>query len=297
MKVACVFFLFLFFSTSISIKGLTANNSLKNCYTLEKVNSKRKNKKDSTVSTYLQKWILPPVLSEISGIAFIDTTILACVQDESGVIYIYDLTLSEIINEIKFAQAGDYEGITIAGEDAWVLRSDGKLFQVENFQSSKPDVKDIQLNFNQEQNLEGICYDKKNNRLLILPRTFDTPDSTYKGIYSYNLITGEFSKEPIYKIDLNHELLTKKKQKKKKKESLIPSGIAIHPYTENIYIIDAKNAQVVILDKEGEIKQLIHLNKKVFPKTEGIAFTENGEIFLSNEEKKQSPNILKVRLQ
>ena len=72
--------------------------------------------------TISNTWELPEELNEISGIAWLQGNTFACVQDEEGYIFIYDLDQEKITTKIKFAGPGDYEGIAINGEDAYEIR-------------------------------------------------------------------------------------------------------------------------------------------------------------------------------
>jgi len=241
------------------------------------------------------KWDLPVILSEISGIALVNSNIMACVQDELGSIFLYDLRKNIIVSEIEFAGAGDYEGIAIVKTDAYVLRSDGMLYEISNFQDKSKKVSEYKLKLPKLiQNFEGLCYDVKSNRLLIAPRTFDSDNTSMKGIYAFNLSDKRFSDKLIYSIDLTNPVFDAVK-KTGKKEAFIPSEIAIHPVNGDIYISDARNKQLLLTNKNGEIKKLFTLNKNTFPKTEGIAIANDGNIYFSNEGKKSSPNIVKMQ--
>lgn len=244
----------------------------------------------SGVSSYTHKWELPMILTEISGFALIDKNTIICVQDELGVVYFYDLNKSMITREIPFSDPGDFEGITVVKNDAWVLRSDGKLYRIINFLHEDPKVEEHIITLPGNQNLEGLCYDKLNNRLLIAPREFDTQDITKKGIYAFDLTNLKFLPKPIFNIELNHSVF--KDMQKKGKVALMPSEIAIHPTSGKIFITDARNAQVLILTATGEIEKRVQLNRSIFVKTEGISFTSSGELYLSNEGKKQNPTLL-----
>jgi YD repeat-containing protein len=243
------------------------------------------------ISSYDRKWELPFILTEISGFTFINTSTIACIQDELGVIYLYDLDKSTIIREIPFGQAGDFEGITMVGNDLWTLRSDGLLYQINNYKDEQPKVKEYPVTLASPQNFEGLCYDKKNNRLLIVPREFDTGNPTIKGVYSFDLNENKFSPKPVFNLDLNHSVFSSL-PRKGKTAVLMPSEIAIHPVTSKIYITDARNTQVLILNSKGKIERLIPLNRNIFVKTEGIFFNQKGEVYLSNEGKKQNANLL-----
>ena len=80
----------------------------------------------------IKRWDLPAVLTEISGLAGMDNERFACIQDELGNIYVYNTAIAKIEKEISFAGFGDYEGITLVGDTAWVVRSDGRLYEVNN---------------------------------------------------------------------------------------------------------------------------------------------------------------------
>ncbi|UJH92622.1 hypothetical protein LZ575_09190 [Antarcticibacterium sp. 1MA-6-2] len=115
----------------------------------------------------VQEWNLPKILDEVSGIALLDKDRVAAVQDEDGIIFIYNLKDSKIEKQIEFGDEGDYEGIALAGSTAYVLRSDGNIFEVLNFNEENRQTREIETEIKGEYNFEGLCFDKKNNRLLI----------------------------------------------------------------------------------------------------------------------------------
>jgi hypothetical protein len=58
---------------------------------------------------------LPAELIEISGLTDVDGKTVACVQDELGDVFIYDLENCTIIEQITFEGPGDFEGLTKGG--------------------------------------------------------------------------------------------------------------------------------------------------------------------------------------
>ena len=238
----------------------------------------------------LQQWDLPPVLKEISGIAYIDNRRFACVQDESGTIYIFNINSKKIEKEIPFAGAGDYEGIALKGDHAYVVRADGTLYEVD--MNGKNKTNEYSTSLTAKHNVEGLCYDKNNDRLLLAIKNDEPSGVGYKGIYAFNLANKKFQSEPAFKLDLSHKLLS---DGKKKKKVMMPSEIEIHPQTNEIYITDGPKGNLLILDKSGTPRQLVSLGKK-FAQPEGITFSPKGELFISNEGTKKPGNILKVEL-
>ena len=141
-------------------------------------------------------WELPQSLNEVSGISWVAEDLIACIQDEDGIIFIYDLGKKKIVKEISFAEPGDYEGIAVADKDAYVMRSDGLLYHIKNYQESHKKVSKSQTNFLAENNLESLFYNQKNNSLLTLPKDRDE-DDRYKNIYQITLEPGKTNKKGL----------------------------------------------------------------------------------------------------
>ena len=74
--------------------------------------------------------ILPDTLREISGLTCIDSNLFACIQDENGILFIYDLKQNKIREQFTFNIDGDYEGICRVSDTIYILRSDGVLFEI-----------------------------------------------------------------------------------------------------------------------------------------------------------------------
>jgi uncharacterized protein YjiK len=243
-----------------------------------------------------KKWNLPGQLREVSGISYIGKERLACIQDEEGKIFIYHTGKEKVEEEIDFGPSGDYEGIAIVGQTAFVVRSDGTLYEVQDYRGKKPVVRIHETVLTAKHNVEGLCYDEKNNRLLLAIKGKEAHTDAYKGIYAFDLKTSQLSKNPVYKIDLEHKIW-KEVKAKKDKDLFQPSGIAIHPQTGDIYIVEGSHPKLLIMDRGGKIKALHPLTGSAFEQPEGITFSPSGEMYISNEGGKGQGNILLVNLQ
>ncbi|WP_256011471.1 SdiA-regulated domain-containing protein [Desertivirga xinjiangensis] len=237
------------------------------------------------------RWELPDVLKEISGIDFLDQDRVACIQDEAGTIFIYNLRSSKIEKEIPFAGDGDYEGIALHGHDAYVLRSDGRIFEVANFMKDAK-VQEYLTPLTAKHDTEGLSLDKKNNRLLITIKGYEPDQKDFKGVYAFNLSTRQLEKEPVFKVDLNHPHL--EGFKKKKKASFNPSDIALHPGKDEIYLVEGSKPKILIMDFSGNINRVQEFEGADFTQPEGIAFAPDGTLYISNEGKDKKGNILHV---
>ncbi|PRX48840.1 SdiA-regulated domain-containing protein [Salegentibacter salegens] len=240
----------------------------------------------------INEWELPKELDEVSGIDWLGDNKVACIQDEDGIIFIFNLETSKIEKSIEFAGSGDYEDIRIVGKTAYILRSDGEIFEVQDFLSGNSKTKTYSNFLTEKQNLESLAWDKNNKRLLLAIKDKEPKDDNYKGIYQFSLTDKELQKKPLYRLIMEDRLLNDRNTKLNKK--LQPSALSIHPENDNFYILDGRAPQLIIADREMKLIKRYALNKDDFAQAEGLTFSENGRLFISNEGKGGKANILEV---
>ncbi|MDW7691961.1 SdiA-regulated domain-containing protein [Flammeovirgaceae bacterium SG7u.111] len=231
-------------------------------------------------------------LSEISGIHYMEDGLMACIEDENGLIYFYDLNSKSVVKKVKFAKSGDYEDIEIIDSVAYVIRSDGKLYEITNYLSDKPQVKKYDTPLNSKNDVEGMCYDKENNRLLLACKNDAGIEQELPGqraVYSFNLDKMKLSKKPVFTV-----FLADLSEKAKTKVDFAPSGIEIHPISNEIYLISTVGKLMLILNKSGKFikAKRFGVNNK-FNQPEGITFSKSGTMFISNEARISQANILR----
>lgn len=257
---------------------------------------------------------LPKSMEEISGISYLEKDKIACIQDENAIIYVYDLNTAKVISEHHFEKDGDYEDIAIVNNDAYVLRSDGTLFKVENFLKKEKKTIKIKTSLSQKNDAEGLVYDQKTNSLFIACKGSPSvnKENIYKGlkaIYRFDLKTKALIEKPAFLINLSSVdneqnngsvskffIETAIKLKLTDGSRFYPSGIAIHPlYTEKMFIISNIGKVLIVMNKQGNIIEFIEMDKQLFIQPEGICFSENGDLFISNEGKNGTGTILKFK--
>ncbi|MBD0255547.1 MAG: hypothetical protein ICV83_07480 [Cytophagales bacterium] len=243
----------------------------------------------------VDRWEVPAVLREISGIAYLGPGRFACVQDEAGTIFIYNAVNSRLERQIPFAGAGDYEGITLVGNTAYVINSSGNIYEIADLHSPTPKVQQFTTPLTGAQNVEGLCYDPKHHRLLVAPKGADPHGQDFKGIYAFDLTTRTMKLEPVFKIRRDDPVLGPDPTNKPR-DRFQPSDIGVHPLTGEVYITDAVNTRLFLLAPDGKPKASYFLGGEPFSQPEGITFSPKGEVFISNEGKKQNGNILQVQI-
>src|SRR5690554_752729 len=74
---------------------------------------------------------LPVDLDEISGIVWVNDSIVACIEDNKGTIFFYNLKKEQIQNTIDFKSKGDFEDLAQVGSVFYALHSNGTLYKVD----------------------------------------------------------------------------------------------------------------------------------------------------------------------
>ena len=239
---------------------------------------------------------LPGALVEVSGLAYWKENILLCVEDEKGHLYLFDHVKEEIIQVIKFGKNGDYEGVTQSEDMAYVVKSTGKLyyFKIEN----EPEVTKIDLPFTSSNELEGITKGHKNDEFYIACKK--NPAILENGIdgraiYTYNVKKDKVNTKPYIHLttDLFIEEIKKAGLNPSEHMPFNPSGIAIHPHTEDVFLISSVGKLLVILNKSGTIISMAPLKRSLFRQPEGICFDYDGNMYISSEGRGKKGYILK----
>jgi uncharacterized protein YjiK len=260
------------------------------------------------------RFTMPASLEEISGISWAGEGKLACIEDENGIIYFYNLAEEKVTSEVEFGKDGDYEDIAVVKSTAYVLKSNGNIFQVKDFTKEDIKVKKYKTLLSNKNDAEGMAYDPSANRLLIACKGSPTyeKENPYKGfraVYYFDLETNQLYDKPEYLVDLrnidaykdqgNFAQFSSKLAKilgiTDPYASFRPSGIAIHPLTQEVYIISSVGKLMVVLDREGYILGVQSLDPMLFRQPEGICFSPQGDLYISNEGKGGKGYILKFK--
>jgi len=256
-----------------------------------------------------QTLLLPDTLREVSGLTIIDSTTFACVQDENGILFIYDIIAGKIKHQYPFHIDGDYEGIAKVGTTMYILRSDGTLFEISNYMS--PDFKLSSYNTGiPANNNEGLCLDSLNNRLLIACKGKIGKGMEFKDkrmIYGFDLQGKHLKIDPVFNFDMQavkqfaveHKINLPTKMRKMKGESVSEpfikfrtSAIGIHPLTGKLFLLSASDHMLFIFGA-GKLEHIELLKPELFNKAEGISFFGNGDVLITNEGQDKKPTVLR----
>ena len=230
----------------------------------------------------VKRYGLPDQYKEISGISPLeDNDSLAFVQDETVQIHLIDLKTGTI-TELAKHDDGDAEDIAIAGTTAYLLKA-GKqpaIFSVTAFQGKHADFRRYDLGLQKQHDPEGLCHDAQRHRLLIACKGSSSKKDHTRDIYGFDLQAMQMNPSPIFTIDSRDFL-------DDSGDTFNPSGLAIHPQSDDLYIIGSKGATMIVCyGINGHFKGALKLNKDQFIQPEGITFLSSGEILICSEGKK-----------
>ena len=260
------------------------------------------------LSTPDRVYILPGKLKEISGITEIDSSRIACIQDEKEIVFIYDINSGLIVSRIDGGTKGDYEGIARVDSTLYILRSDGEITRIKNFETAKFDRSTFSSGIPWKDD-EGLCYDPANNYLLITSKEIPPKGSENRNkrfIYGFDLTSEKPVQEPVIAISLtaidsfaienNIDVPMKDKKKGKSKDPdirFLVSDLAVHPQTGKLFILSSADQLLFIFNLKNEIEYIGKLDPDLFVQPEGITFMKNGDMYISNEGLKKSATLVR----
>ncbi|HMQ50227.1 MAG TPA: SdiA-regulated domain-containing protein [Saprospiraceae bacterium] len=246
---------------------------------------------------------LPGKLEEVSGLSPSNKNgELLAVQDENGIVYKINASTGEVLEEITFWKDGDYEGVEAVGDKIYVVKSSGTLYEISPEKGQEPLVEKYNFFLNEENDVEGLAYDPKNNRLLLACKAKAGQEATYKkqkGIYAFDLSTKTLSESPVFLIStemVGQYLDTQPALEKLEKLTeffdptnadfgFSPSAIAIHPMTGEIYVLSSSGKVLLVMNVQGTVLHLEKLSKKEHAQPEGLCFSPDGTLYIANEGK------------
>ena len=239
---------------------------------------------------------LPDELKEISGLAYKGGNYVYTHNDERGIVFKVSLKTGKIIKHFNVGNEKlkkDFEGIAVVGDSIFLTTSDGVLYkfrEVEN--NGNAEYQKYVTGLTAKNNIEGLCYDKKTNSLLLACK--DNPGKNLKGfkaVYSYDLNKYKLNISPRFLINLDSlKILYNIKD-------FSPTGIEVHPENGNFFILSSNDESIIELSEDGKLLNAVRLNPKDHIQPEGITFVSDLSLILSDEGKNKKAKLTVIPFQ
>ncbi len=225
---------------------------------------------------------LPKKLNEISGLAITGDNRLFAHNDEVGTIYEIDISTLEILNEFYLGEKKikkDFEGIAVVKDSFFLVTSSGVIYKFSYLDNEKNvDYKKFKTILSTKYNVEGLCYDKATNSLLLACKEYSGKNlKDYKAIFTFDLSKYKLQEEPRFLINLDSL------KNKFKINNFSPTGIEVHPNSGNVFILSSHEKAIVELSSNGNLLNAVKLKSKNHRQPEGIAFLSDLTLLISDE--------------
>ncbi|MDP9205198.1 MAG: SdiA-regulated domain-containing protein [Gemmatimonadota bacterium] len=243
-------------------------------------------------SAPLAMWIMPPELREISGLALTTNGHVLAHDDEVGVVYEIDPKTGIMLKQFKLDgdPHGDFESITIAGTDIYLLESKGVLFRFKDGENGQhvPYTK-FDTRLGHECEFESLAFEADSSRLLLACKNVKSKDlKDQLVIYRLPLPITDSSIMSVMTVPMGEVIATNGWKK------FQPSDMAIDPTTKNYVLIGSREQGIVEITPGGQVVRSEPLPKG-HQQAEGVAITADGILIVSDEAKNKPAAITLYR--
>src|ERR1700694_362669 len=238
------------------------------------------------------EWIMPPELREISGLALTARGTVLTHDDNVGRVYEIDPKTGVLLKgfSLEGGLRGDFEAITIAGPDVYLLRSNGKIYKFKEGADAEQvpySMYDTGLGKNCE--FESLAYEADSSRLLLACKKF-LQKKAPKGllIYRVPLPLGHRSAATALQVPIAKVIGSNKWK------NFHPSDINIDPATKNYVIVSSREKGLIVVTPDGEV-----VRSEPLPgdhrQAEGVAITPDSILLVSDEANVMPPALTLYR--
>lgn len=238
-----------------------------------------------------EKIILEKKLAEISGIYYLNAEkkLIAIADDKKK---IYSLTTDGKSGDYFDPElpSADFEDVVKVDSTIYTLISNGTVIA-----TYKTDSGLITTNYpfpsTAKNDFETLYFEPQLKSLILLCKSCEAEKGkNERTAFRFDLSTKTFDTTPYYVISSK----AVKDILKDGKVEFKPSAAAIHPIENTLYILSSAGQLLVVADRKGVVKAAYRLNPNFYPQAEGIAFAENGDMYISNEAKLGKPTLLEL---
>ena len=227
-----------------------------------------------------------PSLVEISGLSpGKQPGELVAIADEAGEVFFLNSSNGNVLRRIPFRDRGDFEAVEYVDGVIYALKSDGEIFEINNWDKELINTKVYKTPLTKSNDLEGMCYDPSKNALLLACKE-DPETNVARKVFAFDLQTKQLGQMPVYTINPAAVDSLMPLGPEDKNHAFSTSAIAMHPQRKEVYLLSTALKRMLVLDApSGRILLVYRIDKKIIPQPEGIAFDPQGNLYISSEGK------------
>jgi uncharacterized protein YjiK len=234
---------------------------------------------NSDRATPLAMWIMPAQLREISGLALTSRGTVLTHDDNAGRVSEIDPKTGILLKAFSLVgnQKEDFEAIAIAGDDIYLMASDGKLFRFrEGADGQQVQFMLFDTGLGKKCEFESLTYEADSTRLvMVCKRILDKQAPKDLVIYRMPLPLNRATFSVLH-------VPLKQVVGSNKWKNFRPSDITIDPFTRNYVIIASHEKGLLVLTPDGDV-----VRSEPLPgdhrQPEGVAITKDSILLISDE--------------
>ena len=231
-----------------------------------------------------RRFKLPKQWREISGLTTIGANRLLAHDDERGVVFEIDYRDGSIakafaLSDQRAPVADDFEGIAAAEGRLYLVSSAGRLYEFGEGADRETVLYNLYATgIGRNHEIEGLSYDPDQRVLLLISKNARNPQlADHIAIYRWSLDTKQLVADGPLLIPT--ALLAPRIDSKQ----FQPSGIERHPLSGTYFVVAARQCAVAEITPQGQVLAVAKLAAKQHPQAEGIAFTADHALVISDE--------------
>jgi uncharacterized protein YjiK len=233
-----------------------------------------------TQAAPLAMWTLPAELREISGLTLTADGRMLTHEDERALIYQIDPRTGIVLKgfALNGDPMGDFEAITTAGPDIYLLESDGKLFKFrEGADGQQVPFLKYDTKLGRDCEFESVAFEPDSSWLLLACKRVKAKRlRDLLVIYRVPVPIADSAQVSMLTIPLA-EVIGSNGWK-----SFNPSDMAIDPTTGNYVLVASQEKALAVITPDGQVVRSEPLPKH-HRQAEGVAVTRDSILIVSDE--------------
>lgn len=250
--------------------------------------------------------LLPMGIESFSDIAFLDSTVLICLQEDKSSLVLFDLYSNQVLTPININFPNKI--IDFSRIDSTIILLDDQTqvhFLFPPYDSSSLVTENDVLG---DWKSASSCIHESTKRMFILSlNNFDIDNPISNSIYTYNISKRKLNEKSLFDISISdiemfaieNNIVIPQNKSSNLSESLSqlifnPTAMTVHPKTNEIYILSSENRSIVVFNQFGEVENLIFLDEKLVSNPKAMTFHPSGDLLISNSDL-MSPAIVRLK--
>lgn len=249
---------------------------------------------------------LPMGIQPFSDITLFDSTHLIGLDEKNGSLFMYDMVANSVSPFLSWDLGAKICNISTM-DSTLLLVDDAKHIHFLYSPYDEASLKTLNLD-NEQFEATSVCIHQESHRLFLMTSNEErTEGYSSSSVYAYNLNQQKLNAQPLFSIsgeDIEAFAIQNKLIAPHSDLSIIddtlesmnftPSAIAVHPKTNEIYVLSRGDHSLVVFNQFGEIVNFTSLDKTTFSNPSAMTFKKNGDLVITDGNM-MNPTVIQVK--